>query len=586
MHEEPPMCLAGSPRFVALRLSAALLLTAGLFGVRLLSAAAQTPQAPAFGSGLEICTAPAAPVELVNPIVVSNCTQAGLQAALDTGGHIAFDCGAGAAAIPLASELVLNPNVSTVIDGGGQVTLDGQGQTRILSKGWHDPAAVEDVYITLQNIRLINGRAPAGTSTGEHSGGALAAGHPGTHVYLINSTFENNQTTEKYIPDNQGGAVFVHNAYETVISGSVFRGNQAGNGGAFGGIATGLIIVNSRFEDNQATDATDDQEIVRGYGGAVHLDGVTNSYNPDSRHQVYVCGSVFQNNLAVRGGGALSVVVSDNKGTLATYQQSSFIDNQAIGTSSGDFGNGGALYHIEDDHDGGRAEYNFEIKDATFQGNQAHRQGGGVWLYILGRGQVLNSTFSANTTTAGFNQVGQGGGMIVHLGVIEIINTLFANNHADYQAGALHAGGASDPDRVVTLTNTIFADNTLNYGQTQPSETRWQGYHTNRPMADGGSNIQYPQYKPVYDNDVNNWITANPIFLEPKLGILGAYGGPTETIPLLAGSPAIDAGKIEACPGLDQRGASRSGRCDIGPFEFEGTFVIPTEWTYLPLLRR
>jgi hypothetical protein len=564
---------------------AVLLLLDGLAGAPRATAAGRAPRAPSFGSGLEICPAPVEPVALLNPAVVTDCTQSGLQAALDAGGQITFDCGPGPVTIALSSELVLNPNVSTVLDGGGLVTLDGQSQTRILSKGWHDPVAVGEVHITLQNLRLINGRAPAGGSTGEHSGGALAAGHPGTHVYLINSTFEDNRTTDQTTPDDQGGAVFVHNAYETVISGSVFRGNQAGSGGAFGGIATGLSIVNSSFENNQASDATDDQAIVRGYGGAVHLDGVTNSYNPDSRHRVYVCGSVFQGNVAVRGGGALSVVVSDNKGTLATYQQSSFIDNRATGTPSGDFGNGGAIYHIEDDHDGGRAEYNFEVKDSTFQGNQARRQGGGVWLYILGRGQVVNSTFSGNLTTAGFNQVGQGGGMIIHLGIIEIINTLFANNHADYQAGALHAGGSSDPDRIVTLVNTIFAENTLNYGQTQPSETMWQGYHTNRPMADGGQNIQYPQYKPDYDNDVNNWITENPIFLYPQLGVLGAYGGPTATIPLLAGSPAIDAGKSDACPGLDQRGASRSGRCDIGPFEFEGTFVTPTEWTYLPILR-
>lgn len=580
------MHAADHPRLHFARLAAVLLLFSGMVGAPPFRTTGYAPQSPAFGSELEVCPAPVDPLTLVSPNVVSDCTQVGLQAALNVGGQIAFNCSAGPTTISLTSELVLNPTVSTVIDGGGLVTLDGQGLTRILSKGWHDPVAVGEVHITLQNIRLINGRAPAGGSTGEHSGGALAAGHPGTHVYLINSTFENNRTTDQTTPDNQGGAVFVHNAYETVISGSLFRENQAGNGGAFGGIATGLIIVNSRFEDNQAIDATDDQAIVRGYGGAVHLDGVTNSYNPDSRHRVYVCGSIFQGNAAVRGGGALSVVVSDNKGTLATYQQSSFIENLATGTASGDFGNGGAIYHIEDDHAGGRAEYNFEVKDTTFQDNQAHRQGGGLWLYILGRGQVVNSTFSGNLTTAGFNQVGQGGGMIVHLGLIDVINTLFANNHADYQAGALHAGGSSDPDRVVTLTNTIFAGNTLNYGQTEPSETMWQGYHTNRPMTDGGNNLQYPRYKPVYDNDVNNWITANPIFLDPQLGVLGAYGGPTATIPLLAGSPAIDAGKTDACPGLDQRGASRSGRCDIGPFEFEGTFSVPTAWTYLPLLRR
>jgi hypothetical protein len=34
---------------------------------------------------------------------------------------------------------------------------------------------------------------------------------------------------------------------------------------------------------------------------------------------------------------------------------------------------------------------------------------------------------------------------------------------------------------------------------------------------------------------------------DPKLGQLGNYGGPTQTIPLLCGSPAIDAGNPNGC---------------------------------------
>ena len=35
--------------------------------------------------------------------------------------------------------------------------------------------------------------------------------------------------------------------------------------------------------------------------------------------------------------------------------------------------------------------------------------------------------------------------------------------------------------------------------------------------------------------------------IDPKLGTLGSYGGPTQTIPLLSGSPAIDAGNPSGC---------------------------------------
>lgn len=535
-----------------------------------------------FGSGLAVCVPPVQPVVLENPTVVTECTQSGLQAALDKGGQITFDCG-GPASIALESQLVLNPAVDTVIDGGGLITLDGQDQTRILFKDWHNPAVVDSVTITLQNLRLVNGRAPAGGSTGDHSGGALTAGHPGTRVHILNSTLENNRTTSTSIEDNQGGALFIHNSYETVISGSVMRGNQAGSGGAMGGIATGLLVFNSIFENNEAVDTTDGG-IVRGYGGAIHLDGVTNNYNPDSNHRLHVCGSRFDGNISVRGGGALGVVVSDNKGTLATYERSTFVNNQTQGLGA-EFGNGGAIYHIEDDHAGGREELNLEILNSTFHNNQAGRQGGALWLYILGHGRIENNTLIGNSTLAAFDTVGQGGGAIIHLGIYEIVNTLFANNHAAYQAGALHAGGADDPDRMVILTNTIFYNNTLNIGQTVPSDTRWQGFHTNRPMTDGGGNIQHPQYKPdPYNNDVNNWIVDDPIFADPLLGELGMYGGSTRTVPIQENSPAVDAAVEAACPASDQRGYPRLGPCDIGPFEYgSGLFLYPAQ-VYLPLL--
>src|SRR5207244_1623464 len=53
----------------------------------------------------------------------------------------------------------------------------------------------------------------------------------------------------------------------------------------------------------------------------------------------------------------------------------------------------------------------------------------------------------------------------------------------------------------------------------------------------------------------------------PKLGTLASNGGPTRTLALRRGSPAIDAAL--KCPATDQRGVRRPrGRaCDIGSFE-------------------
>ena len=43
----------------------------------------------------------------------------------------------------------------------------------------------------------------------------------------------------------------------------------------------------------------------------------------------------------------------------------------------------------------------------------------------------------------------------------------------------------------------------------------------------------------------------------PVLGPLDNYGGPTPTVPLLAGSPAIDGGSTALAPAADQRGHAR-----------------------------
>jgi hypothetical protein len=67
---------------------------------------------------------------------------------------------------------------------------------------------------------------------------------------------------------------------------------------------------------------------------------------------------------------------------------------------------------------------------------------------------------------------------------------------------------------------------------------------------------------------------------DPSLDALANNGGPTRTMALLAGSPAIDAGDAATCAAspindLDQRGAPRStgASCDIGAFE-SGQYVI------------
>jgi hypothetical protein len=121
------------------------------------------------------------------------------------------------------------------------------------------------------------------------------------------------------------------------------------------------------------------------------------------------------------------------------------------------------------------------------------------------------------------------------------------------------SGGIFSDSGTATLQNSILANN--------PSGGSCSGIMTSNGYnlsSDGTCNFNGP-------GDLNN--------SDPKLGQLGNYGGPTQTIPLLSGSPAIDAGNPSGCTdGLghllktDQRGDPRpntedTGGCDRGAYE-------------------
>jgi hypothetical protein len=136
---------------------------------------------------------------------------------------------------------------------------------------------------------------------------------------------------------------------------------------------------------------------------------------------------------------------------------------------------------------------------------------------------------------------------------VTISNSTFSGN----KGGNVPGGGIRG---TATLQNSIVANNSVwNCAATITSK----GYNLS---SDGTCNFNGP-------GDLNN--------IDPKLGTLGDYGGPTQTIPLLSGSPAIDAGNPSGCTDgqghrltTDQRGMPRpnpedAGGCDMGAYERE-----------------
>jgi hypothetical protein len=86
-----------------------------------------------------ICTPPidsvdtSKPTNVVGTGTAISCTEDALAAALFDGGVITFNCGAQPVSIPITKELNVTKDTDTTIDGGGLVTLDESGKTRILS---------------------------------------------------------------------------------------------------------------------------------------------------------------------------------------------------------------------------------------------------------------------------------------------------------------------------------------------------------------------------------------------------------------------------------------------------------------------
>jgi len=174
---------------------------------------------------------------------------------------------------------------------------------------------------------------------------------------------------------------------------------------------------------------------------------------------------------------------------------------------------------------------------------------------------TVTSTFSGNSASAGWQGLGFGGGIFNDAGsTLTVTNSTFSGNSA-LGFGSLEdrspgGGGIVNSGGTLTVTNTIVANS--------PS-----GGNCSGPITDGGHNID--------DDGSCGFSGTSPSNTNPMLSGLANNGGPTQTIALLAGSPAIDAGDESVCSvapvnNLDQRGYVRPGtgsvNCSIGAYEY------------------
>ena len=142
-------------------------------------------------------------------------------------------------------------------------------------------------------------------------------------------------------------------------------------------------------------------------------------------------------------------------------------------------------------------------------------------------------------------------------GVINATNDTFNANVGELVAGIAYVGlGGAAPD-AINLVNTLIAD------APAADLTIYSPDGTSANIA--GFNDLFTSVPSFYGSFPDSIVTSTP-----GLGAFGNHGGPTPTVPLLPGSPAIGQADANALPSPDdQRGFPRHPGPDIGAEEMQ-----------------
>ncbi|MGW6446321.1 hypothetical protein [Lentzea sp. NPDC055074] len=242
------------------------------------------------------------PTRVIGTGTPATCTSQAVVDAFAAGGVITFNCGPQPHTIPMAATARVRQR--TVVDGGGRITLSGQGQRRLIDQ--NGPRLV------VQNITLADGNSTGDQAEGGGGGAIMVLGG---QLKVVNSRFANNRCDANG-PDLGGAAIRVTDwAQKTpiYITGSTFEGGVCSNGGALSSIGASWIVLNSLMKNNKAigrgANPARGGTPGGGSGGAIYNDGNT--------FTLRVAGTLIEDNQANEGGGAVFFVSNDRSGSMS-----------------------------------------------------------------------------------------------------------------------------------------------------------------------------------------------------------------------------------------------------------------------------
>jgi parallel beta-helix repeat protein/predicted outer membrane repeat protein len=394
------------------------------------------------------------------------------------------------------------------------------------------------------------------TISGNH---AYGTGGAGLFLYKLSSVTVKNCTISGNNANNKrGGGLFLFSNTNPAIQNCNITNNQANySGGGVYAKQSGTYVQNVTIQNTTISGSS----AAKGAGiyqnnGTLAVTGSTISNNATlyggggggylSNLTVTIQSSTISNNTAnINDGGGLYLASN----THATIQDSTFSGNHAGVGSTND---GGAVYL-------GTA-CSLTAQRCTFSGNTATSAGGAISTYS-GPVTLENCTLTGNAVTGS----GRGGGALNLLASVNntIRNCTIANNSTNTgNGGGVYMNGTATG--TMTITSSIIAKNTYNGVANDVSGTVVATSDHNLIGVNTGltgiSNLS---------NGNQIGTAASPI--DPLLGALANNGGPTQTMALLAGSPAIDKGSNPANLTTDQRGTGFprviGTAIDIGSFE-------------------
>jgi hypothetical protein len=434
-------------------------------------------------------------------------------------------------------DTVLNDHTSLDALGGGLASLGVTGNVIITSNTFADDSAVGGNGGNFNNGAGSNAKGGSiyfegGTLNVDGSridNSAANGGNGGNQD-------QNGQTNGGFGGNAQGGGVYVGGGTGTInnttFENTVANGGNSGTGGngsepAGGADGGGLYSLGNVTVTNST----------------FHLAGATGGNSGDTFGSTCLGGHT-----SLEAGGARGGAIFADGGSLI-INTATFANNFAVG------GNGG---------NGGQTDGGLNC-GAHGKGGLAY---GGAIANNAATINMKHGTLSLNNAQAGNTGVNQGGANKPPQPV------------AEGTGGGIRVGPGS-----VTLENTIIAGNTAANGLGDTTGAPTPGPNVDGTIISNGHNLLG-----VATDAAGFSGTGDQTGADPMLAALADNGGPTQTMALSPGSPAIDAG-VAAGSSFDQRGrprtyddpsvvnAATSDATDIGAFELQPlcSLTCPTD---------